>query len=282
VRVSYSVPAANRAALNGWQREEDATRRLRFLGLKIWSDGSLGAHTAHLREVYADAPETRGKSLYETDVLRGVFRDAHEQGWQLMVHAIGDTALDEVIGELQPLCADGNALHHRLEHIEVTPPDLVARLGSCGAWGCVQPNFARRWSQPDGMNEQRLGPERLKHCNVYRSLLDAGMRLAFGSDCMPLGPLYGIQAAVHHPLPEQRLTPEQALRFYCATPAVMNFGPTGMGTLQPGQPADLVVLDGDPFALDGATCVATMVEGRFVWQHPEEADSVPPKPSRLR
>jgi predicted amidohydrolase YtcJ len=62
----------------------------------------------------------------------------------------------------------------------------------------------------------------------------------------------------------------------------MNFGPTGMGTLQPGQPADLVVLDGDPFALDGATCVATMVEGRFVWQHPEEADSVPPKPSRLR
>jgi predicted amidohydrolase YtcJ len=281
VRVSYSIPAANRASLDGRQREADATRRLRFLGLKVWTDGSLGAHTAHLRQVYADAPETSGKALYETDVLRGVFRDAHEQGWQLMVHAIGDAALDEVVGELQPLCADGNPLHHRLEHIEVTPPDLVARLATSGAWGCVQPNFARRWSQPDGMNEQRLGRERLQYCNVYRSLMDAGMSLAFGSDCMPLGPLYGLLGATQHPLQEQRLTAEQALRFYCATPAEMNFASAGMGTLQAGQPADLVVLEGD-FAAEGAVCVATMVDGRFVWADPEKADFVPLTPSRPR
>jgi len=286
VRVSYSIPAANRAALQGWQRDTDATRRLRFLGLKVFTDGSLGARTAHLREVYADAPDTRGMSLYAVNALRGVFRDAHEQGWQLMVHAIGDAALEEVIQELQPLCTGDNPLHHRLEHVEVTPPDVVTRLAKSGAWACVQPNFARRWSCPGGMNEQRLGPERLLHCNVYRSLLDAGVPLAFGSDCMPLGPVYGLQAAIRHPLPEQRLSPEQALHFYCATPATMSFHELGAGVLRAGQLADLALFDRDPTGPTGesdqATCVATLLDGEPVWRHTEKAGFLPQAPSRGR
>jgi predicted amidohydrolase YtcJ len=167
--------------------------------------------------------------------------------------------------ELQPLCTDGNSLHHRLEHLEVTPPPVIDRLAATGAWACVQPNFARRWSQPGGMNEQRLGRERLQHCNVYRSLQDASVPLAFGSDCMPLGPLYGLQAAVQHPLAHQRLLPEQALHYYTSTPAAMCFGETGAGLLQPGQRADLAVVRGDPF--DAAAAVAaTMMDGNWVWQ----------------
>ena len=267
VRVTFSVPAANRAALHGWQRASAAQQRLRFLGLKVFTDGSLGAHTAHLRQAYADAPDTCGTSLYETSALRQVFRDAHAQGWQLMVHAIGDAALDEVLVELQPFCEQGNPLQHRLEHLEVTPEDVIVRLANSGAWACVQPNFARRWSTPGGMNEQRLGVARLQHCNVYRNLQEAGVPLAFGSDCMPLGPLYGLQAAVHHPLPHQRLPPEQALHYYAATPAALCFDEEGAGILRPGQRADLAVLSGELFAAEASARVeATMADGNWVWQ----------------
>ena len=211
-------------------------------------------------------------SLYGAETLRQVFQDAHEQDWQLMVHAIGDAALTEVIEELQPLCAAGNVLQHRLEHLEVTPPDVLERLAASGAWACVQPNFARRWSQPGGMNEQRLGAARLQQCNVYHSMQAAGVPLAFGSDCMPLGPLYGLQAAVHHPLESQRLLPEQALRYYTATPAVMCFDEAGAGLLRHGQRADLTVLSGDPFIeKPSATVVATMTDGEWVWQDPAQA-----------
>jgi predicted amidohydrolase YtcJ len=236
---------------------------LRFLGIKIFTDGSLGAHTAFLRRPYADAPATRGTPLYARQELDGLARRVDAAGYQLMVHAIGDAGLDLALDALEPVLRGGNRLRHRIEHAEVTPPDLVARLAASGVRVCVQPNFARRWSQPGGMNEQRLG-ERLVHCNAYRSLHAAGIRLAFGSDTMPLGPTYGLAGAVAHPLAPERLDAGTALHLYTAAAAEL-VGATGR--IAPGSPADLVVLEVGPAAAAGGFAVeATFVAGRQV--HP--------------
>jgi len=285
VRISYSVPSAHLAELRIMERATSVAARgtassqaslaaegdswLRFLGLKIFTDGSLGARTAHLRQAYADASDTCGASLLDRSELQRLCREGHERGWQLMVHAIGDVALDEALQALQPLCGQGNPLRHRLEHVEVTPPDLVKRLAASGAWACVQPNFAQRWSRPGGMNEKRLGAARLQDCNAYRTLQEAGVPLAFGSDCMPLGPLYGLQAAVHHPLEAQRLAPSEALRLYTAAAAELCFREAESGVLRPGLAADLAILEGDPYDSSGvAKVVGTVVDGRLVWKGP--------------
>lgn len=270
LRVSVSLPTDHMDAVRGSGLQAGfGDAWLRVLGIKFFVDGSLGAHTAWLREPYADAPETRGVPLHEDEALRQLLRTGHEAGLQLMIHAIGDATLERVLECSKDLLHDGNPLRHRLEHVECTPPDLVTRLARAGLWACVQPNFAGRWSQPGGMNEQRLGRARLAHCNAYRSLLDAGVPTAFGSDCMPLGPLYGLQSAVHHPLEEQRLSPAVALELYTTRAAECVHAERRFGRIEPGMAADLVVLDRDPLdaaELRDARIVATFVDGRCVYE----------------
>jgi predicted amidohydrolase YtcJ len=228
------------------------------LGLKVFVDGSLGARTACLRAPYADAPATHGSALYAPAELHALLRDADAAGLQLMVHAIGDAGLDRALDALRPLVAGGNPLRHRIEHAEVTPPDVVARLAESGLWACLQPNFAARWSQPGGMNEQRLGA-RLRHCNAYRTLFDRRIPIAFGSDCMPLGPLYGLHGAVHHPLESERLAPAVAWRLYTQASRALAGDAPG---------ADFVVVNENPFAggdWERLRVEATIRRGRVVW-----------------
>ena len=241
--------------------------RLRVLGIKVFVDGSLGARTAYLRTPYADDPKTRGAPLYDLDELTALFRRVDAAGLQLMVHTIGDAALDFALDVLEPLLAGGNPHRHRLEHVEVTPPDLVARLAGSGVRACVQPNFAGRWSRPGGMNTQRLG-ERLAYCNAYRTLLDAGVPLAFGSDCMPLGPLFGLRSAVAHPLAGERLEASTALELYTAAGAALTHAEAEFGRIAPDLLADFVVLDRDPAASgdwEATRVEAVFVRGRQVW-----------------
>ena len=240
---------------------------LRVLGIKVFVDGSLGARTAYLRAPYTDDPKTRGAPLYDLDELTALFRRVDAAGLQLMVHAIGDAALDFALDVFEPLLAGGNPQRHRLEHVEVTPPDLVGRLASAGVRVCVQPNFAGRWSRPGGMNAQRLG-ERLAHCNAYRTLRAAGVPLAFGSDCMPLGPLFGLRSAVDHPLAGERLEAATALDLYTAAGAELTHAEAEFGRIAPGLLADFVVLDRDPVASgdwEATRVEAVFMRGRRVW-----------------
>lgn len=238
----------------------------RVLGLKLFLDGSLGARTAYLRASYADAPATRGTALYPHEELASLVARADAAGLQLMVHAIGDAALDQALDVLSPLVREGNPLRHRIEHAEVTPPDMVERLARTSLRVCVQPNFAGRWSVPGGLNEQRLG-SRLAHCNAYRTLREAGVALAFGSDCMPLGPLFGVRSAVEHPVAQERLDLEGAIDLYTTGSRELVLGPGGGAGITPGAPADLVVLE--PASQGGAPrakfrVAATFAAGRLV------------------
>lgn len=264
LRISYSIPAAHlNAAL---ERAPSRDAWLRFLGVKVFADGSLGARTACLRAPYTDAPATHGALLHDPEALRALVRRVDAAGLQLMVHAIGDAALDAVLNALGPLCREGNPRRHRLEHVEVTPPDLVQRLAKSGLWTCMQPNFAARWSKPGGMNEQRLG-ERLEHCNAYASVHDAGVPLAFGSDCMPLGPLFGLSGATQHPVVAERLSGALALEFYTRTASELLFAEHIHGAIRPGLAADLVLLRGDPTSTEPAQVVVdtVFVAGERVW-----------------
>jgi hypothetical protein len=268
IRVSCSIPyryldanldlAPSGEPLDGPCRDDEF---LRVLGVKLFLDGSLGARTAWLRAPYADAPETRGTPLFALEGLRAIARRAQERGLQLMVHAIGDAALDLGLDALEPVSAGGNPLRHRLEHVEVTPPDLVVRLARSGMWICAQPNFAARWSHPDGMNAQRLGP-RLAHCNAYRSLHDAGIPLGFGSDTMPLGPALGLHGACRHPIAAERLSVLEALRAYTTTAAALVHAEHRQGRIAPGLAADFVLLAADPRDLADPGTIA--VEATYV------------------
>ncbi|MFQ5600937.1 MAG: amidohydrolase [Candidatus Krumholzibacteriia bacterium] len=262
LRVSCALPVQHLDALIacGVQRGfGDAW--LRVLGVKIFVDGSLGARTAHLRQPYADAPHSCGTPLYGVEELEAIARRAHGAGLQLMIHAIGDAALERVLDAVPALASEGNPVRHRLEHVEVTPPDLVDRLAVSGLHACVQPNFAGRWSPPGAMNEQRLGT-RLAHCNAYRSMLDAGVPLAFGSDCMPIGPLFGLRSAVAHPVVAQRLDAATALELYTAAAAKLVHAESRLGRIAPGFAADLVVLSHDP--LDAGALPDTRVDASFL------------------
>lgn len=268
LRVSCSLPADRLEALaaSGVQCGL-GNASLRLLGIKVFVDGSLGAHTAFLCQPYSDAPETRGVALYSREELQMLLDGADRAGLQLMVHAIGDAALELLLDCVPERVRRDNPLRHRLEHIEVTPPDLVGRLAASSLYACLQPNFAGRWSQPGGMNEQRLG-QRLAHCNAYRSLLEAGVPFGFGSDCMPLGPVFGLRSAVQHPDAAQRLDPVAALEAYTTAAARLVHAEGEHGQIREGMAADFALLSADPLdspKWDALQVDATVVAGRIVF-----------------
>lgn len=286
---------------------------LRDGGLKVFLDGSLGGHTAHLREPYLDTPAPKGTDPHAghgheqgtagpcgsriwTDAdLDRWFGTAHAQGIQVHAHAIGDAAIDQgldayarlaaredlegrgwVVESLPRLPDEGEqgglgglrglggtaaapghraeadahpagqggvrSLRHRFEHFEIVHDDQIARTAELALVSSSQPNFVGEWSAKGGMYESRLGA-RFHLNNRFQSFLEAGIALAFGSDGMPFGPLVGLQSAVQHPDPAQRMTPEQAIWHYTTAAAWSLHWEDAIGHLAPGMKADLVVLD---------------------------------------
>ncbi len=216
---------------------------LRLVGVKAFVDGSLGAKTAALLEPYR-GELSRGRVLLGRGELARIWRKAMEAGLQMAIHAIGDRAIEEVLAAAR-LAGAGFHDRHRIEHLELPTPAQLSRLRDLGLVASMQPNFLQ-WSGPGGMYEDRLGPERDARIDPHRWVLDAGIPLAFGSDGMPMGPLYGIGLALTPPHPVQQLTVEEALTAYTQGSAYAAFAEDELGTLAPGKWADLVVLSGDP------------------------------------
>lgn len=260
----------------------DAVERLRDGGLKVFHDGSFGGRTALLRQPYLDDPDddhNRGVAVWTDDEVDRWYQDAHRAGIQVTAHAIGDAAIDQGLDgyeRLRARCTDApqeagssiehgaesstrkdaskassedslpawqdNALRHRFEHYELPHDDAVKRTVDLGIVACAQPNFLGEWSAKGGMYERRLGPV-FRLNNRYRTFLDAGMHLCFGSDGMPFGPLYGIQAAVDHPFEDERLTPAEAVWLYTDRAAWACHWDDVTGSLMDGKRADVLVLD---------------------------------------
>jgi len=223
---------------------------LRLGAIKVFSDGSLGAYTAALGEDYVGRPGDRGLLVHPPEQLRQILATAHRAGFQTATHALGDEAIRQVVAALEDVLGSEprKDARHRLEHYELPDEDALRRTKRAGLVVCAQPNFVGQWSGPGDVYESRLGRERARGNNPYRRILRHGIPLAFGSDGMPYGPLYGIRSAVNGFYEDQRISPDDAVRAYTAGGAFASFQEASQGTLERGKLADFVVLDGDPFA----------------------------------
>jgi hypothetical protein len=258
---------------------------LRIGGLKGFADGSLGSTTALFFEPYLDAPQTTGlpgdEMFPEGEMLKRV-RDADRAGLQVMIHAIGDKANDTILSIYEQAARENGERDRRfrVEHAQHLRPSEIQRFGRDKVVASMQPYHCI----DDGRSaEKRIGPARAKGTYAFRSLLDAGAVLAFGSDwtVAPLDPLQGVYAAVtrrtldgKHPggwVPEQKITVEEAVRAYTVGSAFAEFAEGAKGTITPGKLADLVILTEDIFKIDPANIEkvrvsVTIMDGRVVYE----------------
>jgi predicted amidohydrolase YtcJ len=280
-RIYAAVPLASWAQL----RDTVAARGrgdawLHIGGLKAFVDGSLGSHTAAFQEPFTDQPGDRGLFVTDPDTLYAWTKGADAAGLHVLVHAIGDRAIATQLDVFARVAREHGARDRRfrIEHAQHVAPADLPRFARLGVIASMQPYHAiddGRWA------ERVIGPERIRTTYAFRSLLDAGARLAFGSDWFvaPPSPLEGIYAAVtrrtlddRHPggwVPEQRIGVEEALRAYTAGAAYAEFAEGDKGTLERGKLADFVLLDRDltriaPETIREARVLLTVVGGRVV------------------
>lgn len=244
----------------------------RLGGVKVFADGSLGAQTAAISEPYRDKPDTDGLLLFDEEDYQFLIKTANELGLQVSTHAIGDRAIELVIRVHEKVSKKEltQKLRHNIIHAELLTPPLIKRVKKLGMLLLMQPNFVHRWGLPDGMYDSRLGRERAEQLNNFRRVLDAGIKMAFGSDCMPMDPIYGIFSAVTHPYPSIQISVEEAIQSYTIDAAYASFEEDRKGSLSTGKLADFVVLSENPFEiapeeLKEVKVLATYVGGRCVF-----------------
>lgn len=228
----------------------DTARRLGVAGLAgdLVADGAFGSRTAALSVPYADRPDSRGHGYVSAEQVRDHVVACTRAGLQAGFHCIGDAALEEIREGLEAaeLELGREALRrarHRLEHVEMPSPAMLATMSRLGVVASVQPMFDALWGGPDGMYAERLG-DRWRRTNPFLALETAPVRLALGSDSpvTPLGPWAAIRAAAHHHHPEQRLPVAAAFRAHTRGGALAGRDDAG-GSLRPGARADLAVWD---------------------------------------
>ena len=205
----------------GYWGELDGVEQAREMGAvgaggDLFADGSLGSHTACLREPYLDAPGAGDRHLDAAQIARHVAA-CTRAGLQAGFHAIGDGALVEVMAgvgaaAVQVGLAAVRAARHRVEHAEMLDPALIEAMAAHGVVASVQPAFDARWGGEHGMYATRLGPLRARAMNPLAALAAAGVPLALGSDTpvTPLDPWGTLRAAVHHRTPGSGLSARAA------------------------------------------------------------------------
>jgi predicted amidohydrolase YtcJ len=274
--------------LSDWEqmRDEVAARGsgdnwLKIGGLKGFMDGSLGSHTAAFLEPFTDAPGDRGFLINELDDMKSWISGADVAQLHVMVHAIGDSAIRDLLDIYHDVAtANGNRdRRFRIEHAQHIHPDDLPRFAVQDVIASMQPYHAiddGRWA------EKVIGPERARTTYAFGSLIESGAPVAFGSDwsVAPATPIDGIYAAVTRRtlddtnpggwIPEERVTVEQALRAYTSTAAYASFEEDIKGRIRPGMLADMVLLDRDltqikPAEIRDTKILKTIVGGRIVY-----------------
>ena len=230
--------------------------RLRLNGLKLWADGSLGSRSALLKAPYADDPENRGLAVLSATQLRNLVSRAAIDNFQVAIHAIGDAGNAEALGTIEEMVDTYKGDRRwRIEHAQVVDPADLERFGQHGIIASMQPLHQ---TSDRLMAEARLGPDRLTGAYAWRSMLDVGAPLAFGSDTPvePADPFAGIAVAMSREdaqgqpfggwMPQQTVTMNQAFAAYTATAAYAGFADGRFGQLAVGERADFLVIDTDP------------------------------------
>jgi predicted amidohydrolase YtcJ len=232
----------------------EAARELGAVGAggDLFCDGSLGSHTAALREPYADRPDTSGTLRFETADLAEHIVRCTEAGLQAGFHAIGDAAIDQVLDAVDQAgerLGHAGGAGHRLEHAELVRDPR--RLAASGLLASMQPAFDAAWGGAAGMYRARLGGDRAGRLNRFAELTAAGVPLAFGSDApvTPLAPWAAVRAAAYPSDPAAAISPRSA--FTAHTRAGWRAARRdGEGVLTPGAPATFAVWRAGELAVD--------------------------------
>lgn len=212
-------------------------------------DGSFSSGTAALAEPYADREGT-GVLYYVDEDLTAFFRRAHDRGLQISVHALGERAIDQALRCYRAACGDEVAdARHRIEHCELPSDEHISSIAAMGVSPCVQPTFEFLWGGSGGMIEKRLGVERSLRTNPHRTMLEAGIPLAGGSDSYvtSMDSLLGIHSAVNRPNEGEQLDVFDAVGLFTNGAARISFDESRRGTLEVGKEASFTVLEDDPF-----------------------------------
>jgi hypothetical protein len=154
--------------------------------------------------------------------------------------------------------------------MELAKIESVRRVAELGIVASMQPNYIGEWGLPGDMYEKRLGKYWLEHNNTYKEIMDEGAVIAFGSDCMPFSPLYGIHWAVNAPMDSQRISVHEAIKCYTKNAAYASFEESIKGSIEPGKLADLVALSEDPYEnpqqIKDIKVALTIQSGEIVYQ----------------
>ncbi|WP_295474552.1 amidohydrolase [uncultured Subdoligranulum sp.] len=290
VRLTLQCAIDTRAELQAlWDagyRPGAGGRRWKIGPLKLFLDGSLGARTAWLRRDYADAPGCRGLRCITLPAAMALASMADSAGMQVIAHAIGDAAMEEILAILQALAVrrpqDGppNPLRHGVVHCQVTTPDQWDRLAALEAGALVQPIFL---DYDHTIVTARCGPELAGTSYAFGDAVRRGIHVSYGTDAPveSLDPLRNLYCAVtRRPLaggdpwqPEQAVSRSQALACYTQGSAWQEFAEQEKGRLAPGYLADFTVLDRDPLTvpeedIPRLRVLATVVGGQFAYRAP--------------
>ena len=249
--------------------------------VKMFADGALGSGTAEMLEPYEGRPGDYGVAATSSEELYQAVSSAARGGLASAIHAIGDAANRRVLDIYERVADEGwgQGLRQRIEHVQLLSPQDLPRLACLGVIASMQPIHA---TQDMAMADLHWGA-RARWGYAWRSLLDSGAALAFGTDCPVerLDPLAGLYAAVTRQradgrpeggwYPQERLTLDQAIRAYTLGSAYASGEERLKGSLAPGMLADLVVLSGDIYAAPPRDLLDTAVDltlcgGRIVYE----------------
>jgi len=257
---------------------------LRIGALKAYADGSLGSGTAYFFEPFLNQPQNHGllsDEMQPLSLMRDRMMKADAAGLQLCTHAIGDQGISMILDLYSEIAkAHGDAdRRFRIEHAQHMAAKDFDRFAQLKVIASMQPYHAiddGRWA------EGRIGHDRASRTYAFRTFLDHGVRLAFGTDwdVAPLDPMLGIYAAVtratldgRNPngwFPEQKLTVTEAVEAYTMGSAYAEFQEKEKGSISPGKLADMVLLSSDIFSIApeqirDVKVTMTIVGGKTVW-----------------
>ena len=223
----------------------------RIAGVKLFADGSLGSQTAHCFQKYIGSKNNYGIETMTVSEMSANIKSAARLGLPCAIHAIGDRAVSNVLDAFESAPRLHFGARHRIEHLQLIRRSDIARIKRLGIIASMQPSHC----PSDIPLIRKYWGKRSSNTFVFRTLIDRGIDLAFGSDAPiePLDPLAGIAAAVRRARPgsrdifhpEERLTVPEALFRFTAGPAIACGQEHCRGYLLPGYPADLAILDED-------------------------------------
>jgi predicted amidohydrolase YtcJ len=253
---------------------------------KLFSDGSIGGRTARMRRPYEGEADNVGLWMMEPDDLKAKVRRAHDAGFQLGIHAIGDAAIDLVLDAYEEAQAANprTDTRHRIEHCSIVDLETIRRIARLGVVPIPGTSFLH-YTRP--AYEQNLGKDRFRYAYAMKTYAEHGIVAAASSDApvVPVDPLIGIETMVTRrdrlgvdAWAEERVSIEEAIRAYTVNAAYAGFAERRRGRLAPGMVGDVTIFDQDLRAMDPDELISakadfTIADGVVVWDRANSTDA---------